>query len=216
VSATVDGPLLVVCTGNICRSPAAELLLRAGLGDGGPAVVSAGIAARAGEPVAAPVADLLAGAGIDPAGFAARQLQPSMLREARLVLTMTTAQRSAVVGRAPAVVRRTFTLREFSDLARLGADLPLGPDPAGRLAALLAAAPRLRALRTGPREDDVEDPHGRSADVHARSFGRIQEAVGTLLDVLVPSRAHPPSPVAGRVLAGGAHLRVTAPPPGDD
>ncbi len=189
MSATA-GTLLVVCTGNICRSPAAELLLRAGLGDAGPEVASAGLSARAGEPVAAPMAALLAASGVDPAGFAARQLQPPMLRAAGLVLTMTTAQRSAVVGRVPEVLRRTFTLREFADLARLGAGVPQEPDPAARLAALVAAAPRLRALRTGPREDDVEDPHGRPADVFARSFGRIGDAVGELLGVLVPSSAH--------------------------
>lgn len=189
MSGPVAAPLLVVCTGNICRSPAAELLLRAGLGDAEPAVLSAGLAARAGEPVAAPVARLLAARGVDPRGFVARQLQLPVLRSAGLVLTMTAGQRAAVVDRAPAVVRRTFTLREFAELARLGADLRTERDPAARLTALVAEAPRLRALRTGPREDDVEDPYGRSEDVHTRAFGRIEAAVGTLLDVLVPSSA---------------------------
>lgn len=187
---TTGGPLLVVCTGNICRSPAAELLLRAGLGNAGLAVASAGLAARAGEPVAAPMAALLTASGVDAAGFRARQLQPPMLHAAGLVLTMTTAQRAAVVGRLPAVVRRTFTLREFAELARLGAGLPSQPDPAARLAALVAAAPRLRALRTGLREDDVEDPYGLPADVFARSFRRIEQAVEALLDVLVPTSTH--------------------------
>ncbi len=192
MSAPLRGPLLVVCTGNVCRSPAAELLLRARLGDAGPEIVSAGLAALAGEPVAAPMAALLAADGVDPGGFTARQLDVPALRAAGVVLTMTTAQRAAVVGRAPAVVRRTFTLREFAELARLGAGLPQERDPAARLAALVAAAPRLRAVRTGPREDDVEDPYGRSADVFARSYGRIRDAVGTLVDALVPSSAHSP------------------------
>lgn len=186
VAAGPPFPLLVVCTGNICRSPAAELLLRAGLGDdAGVAVSSAGLAARAGEPVAPPMARLLAARGVDPGGFVARQLQPAQLRSAGLVLTMTAAQRSAVVTRAPATVRRTFTLQELAELARLAGDLPAGRDPAGRLAALVAQAPRLRALRTGARDDDVEDPYGRPEDVSARVLTRIEAAVEVLLDVLV-------------------------------
>ncbi|WP_369257938.1 arsenate reductase/protein-tyrosine-phosphatase family protein [Geodermatophilus amargosae] len=199
MSALPQGDLLVVCTGNICRSPAAELLLRAGLGAAGPAVASAGLAARTGEPVAPPMAALLTARGVDPGGFAARQLQPPMLRSAGLVLTMTAAQRSAVVTRAPAVVRRTFTLLEFADLARLGADLPQERDPAGRLATLLTAAPRLRALRTGPRDDDVEDPHGLGADVFARSLARIEAATALLLEVLTAHVARSASPSAGRL-----------------
>ena len=193
--AAADRPpvaLLVVCTGNICRSPAAELLLRAGLGDdAGIAVASAGLAARAGEPVAAPMARLLAARGVDPRGFVARQLHPPLLRSSGLVLTMTAAQRSTVVSRAPAAVRRTFTLREFAELARLGAGLPAERHPADRLAALVAAAPRLRALRTGPREDDVEDPYGLPEEVFARVLTRIEAAVGTLLDALAPASPHP-------------------------
>ncbi len=180
----------MVCTGNICRSPAAELLLRAGLGGAGPAVSSAGLAARVGEPVAAPMARLLAARGVDPRDFLARQLQPPMLASAAVVLTMTAQQRSAVVTRAPATVRRVFTLREFAALARLADDLPAGRDAAGRLADLVAAAPRLRALRTGPREDDVEDPYGLSGAHFARSLDHIDAAVSALLDVLVPSAAH--------------------------
>jgi len=181
-------PVLVVCTGNICRSPAAELLLRAGLGgDDGVVVSSAGLGALAGEPVAAPMSGMLAARGVGTAGFTARQLQPPAIRSAGLVLTMTAAQRSAVVSRLPAAVRRTFTLREVADLARLAGNLP--GTPADRLAALVAQAPRLRALRTGPRDDDIEDPYGRPDEVFARVLDRIDGAVAELLGALVPRSA---------------------------
>ena len=183
-AARLPFPVLVVCTGNICRSPAAELLLRAGFGEGaGVAVSSAGLAARAGEPVAAAMAGLLAAGGFDTTGFAARQLEPAALRSAGLVLTMTAAQRSAVVTSAPAVVRRAFTLREVAELARLAGALPDVQHPADRLAALVAAAPRLRAVRTWPRDDDVEDPYGRSDEVFARVLARIEAAVEDLVDL---------------------------------
>ncbi len=178
--------MLVVCTGNICRSPAAELLLRAGLGDADVHVASAGLAARTGEPVAPPMARLLAARGVDTRGFRARQLQPAEDRSAGLVLTMTAEQRSAVVTRAPASVRRVFTLREFAELAHLVADLPGRSSPAGRLAALVAAAPRARALRDGVREDDVEDPYGLPDEVFARSLDLVDTAVRTLVAALEP------------------------------
>jgi protein-tyrosine phosphatase len=190
------GPVavLVVCTGNVCRSPAAELLLRAGLGDGvGIEVTSAGLHALAAEPVAAPMARLLVDRGVDPIGFTARQLDPAAMRRADLVLTMTTAQRAAVVSRAPAAVRRTFLLREFAELASL-TEVDADPgDPAGRLAALVRGAPRARALRpvsgVGIPDDDVEDPYGRDEDVYLRVMARIDEAVQQLLGRLLPPAA---------------------------
>jgi low molecular weight protein-tyrosine phosphatase len=179
--------VLVVCTGNVCRSPAAELLLRAGLPDGaGIAVHSAGVAARVGEPVAEPTARLLRARGVDPEGFAARQLTPVLLREADLVLTMTAEQRTGVVRRVPAVLRRTFTLREFADLATL-AGPGAGPGRAAeRLADLVRAAPRGRSARAaGPEHDDVADPYRRPDDAHARALGRIEDAAGRLLAALL-------------------------------
>ncbi|WP_204331651.1 arsenate reductase/protein-tyrosine-phosphatase family protein [Geodermatophilus sabuli] len=207
-------PLLVVCTGNICRSPAAELLLRAGLGeDAGIAVASAGLAARAGEPVAAPMARLLAERGVQPAGFVARQLQPPVLRSAGVVLTMTTAQRSAVVTRAPSAVRRAFTLHEFAELASLAGELPGQVRPVDRLVALIAAAPRLRALRTGPRDDDVEDPYRRSDEVFGRVLARIDADVAALLAFLTAAPAGTAQP-SSETSAGCGHGTTRVAPVG--
>jgi low molecular weight protein-tyrosine phosphatase len=180
--------VLVVCTGNVCRSPAAEVLLRSGLGHrSGIRVASAGLAARVGEPVDEPMRRLLRERGLSTAAVAARQLTPDLVRQADLVLTMTTEQRAAVVAQVPAAVRRTFTLREFAGLAALAApDAGSGPGgPAARLRALAQAAPRARARRTaGPDHDDVEDPFRRPEAVHARALAVIDDAVGTLLAVL--------------------------------
>jgi protein-tyrosine phosphatase len=197
---------LVVCTGNICRSPAAELLLRGGLGpDSGIEVASAGLDALAGEPMAEGMSRRLQARGVDPSGFTARQLQPAAVRDAGLILTMTAAQRRAVVTEVPAAVRRTFTLVEFVEVAELtGVDRVAG-GPGERVAEVLQAAPRARALRArASGQDDIEDPYRRSDEVFARVFSTIDAAVERLLRVL---RA---SDVDGAVMTQGDAGGVTA------
>ena len=69
--------VLVVCTGNICRSPMAEHLLRAGLaarGVEGVEVSSAGTHGLVGEPVQQHASAVLTERGIDHSAFAARRL----------------------------------------------------------------------------------------------------------------------------------------------
>jgi protein-tyrosine phosphatase len=183
--------LLVVCTGNICRSPAAEFLLRAGLDRvAGMEVASAGLRAVVGASIAPQMAERLRERGIDPAGWTASQLDPAEVRSADVVLTMTAEQRAAVVARTPTAVRRTFTLREFADLARLSDPGPAAR-PADRLTALVAAAPQARARRAAQASlDDIDDPFGREDAVFDRVLAEIDTAVGTLLDVLTPTASH--------------------------
>ena len=186
--------VLTVCTGNICRSPAAERLLSARLGDDpGVVVSSAGVGAVVGAPIPPPMAALLAGAGASSEGFAARQLTAVMLRDSDLVLVLTRAHRARVVDLHPGAVRRTFTLRE---LARLAA--AVGPDalpdgtPAERLAALLplAAAQRGVAGVVAPDADDVIDPYRRGDEVYAQSFAQLSPAVETIAAVARGTRGH--------------------------
>lgn len=175
--------VLVVCTANICRSPVAEVLLaRALAASGDVRVGSAGLHALTGRPLADGMARLLD----DPVpGFAARQVTAELVRAADLVLVMTREQRSALVGALPAAVRRTFTLREFADLAALagrpGADL-LESTAGERLAALARLAPRLRAARRTGAADDIDDPYGRGEDAFATAMAQIQQAVADIAD----------------------------------
>ncbi|WP_240646114.1 low molecular weight phosphatase family protein [Georgenia sp. SYP-B2076] len=185
---TSDGSfsVLAVCTGNICRSPAAERLLRSAIGtDRGIAVSSAGTGALVGQPVHEPMAELLHGVGVGTEGFAARRVTQSMVRDADLVLALTRAHRAAAVDLWPAAVRRAFTLREFARLgnrvdgAELEAQAGPGAGPARRLAALvpLAAAHRAQV----PAElDDVVDPYKRTLPVYEASFDQILAAVQTV------------------------------------
>jgi protein-tyrosine phosphatase len=137
-----------------------------------------------GDPVAPHMADLL---DRSLPGFSARQVTPRMIGEADLVLGMTREHRAALVTLSPASVRRTFTLREFAELAVLAHKnglLPPDGSPGRRLASAAEAAPRFRGQRTVSLEDDVEDPYGRDLPAYARAMEQIAESLGAILRVV--------------------------------
>lgn len=112
--------ILVVCTGNICRSPVAAAMLRARLP--GRKVSSAGLGALVGHGVEPSAARLAEAEGLMMAEHRARQLTPELLAEADLVLVMSEGQRRAVAELAPAALGKTLLLghwlpgaREISD-----------------------------------------------------------------------------------------------------
>lgn len=180
--------ILAVCTGNICRSPAIERWLAAGLGPGSDVTVtSAGTRAVVGAPISAPMAELITAGGGSAAGFAARQITAPMIRDTSLVLTATRDHRAAVVDLWPAAVRRVFTLREFARLValvgpeHLDSVAPLGSSPGARLAALVPLAVACRGQeRVEKALDDVTDPIGRPATVYQKSADEIWPAVQTV------------------------------------
>ena len=177
--------ILCVCTGNVCRSPVAERLLAAALGPS-VTVASAGTYALVGESFSPPMDQLVLDGGADPVGFVSRQLAPVHLREADLVLGMAREHRSAAVELVPAVVRRSFTLREYARL--LGqidpALLPAGsPGERARASLPLAAAQRQRSTAA---EDDVTDPFRQADSAYTRAYGDIKLAVDAIAAVLNP------------------------------
>lgn len=182
--------VLVVCTGNICRSPLAERLLRARLADRlGAAseriiVTSAGVRAVVGSGMTARAAAELRAHGGDDDAFVSRQLTVDLLIGADLVLVATRQHRSEVVSLTPGAVRRTFTLRELHRLLR-DADLSdLPQEPAERVRGLLAVAVARRGLvpPVDGRDDDVADPYGLSAQAYAATTQQIVPVVDLLVD----------------------------------
>jgi protein-tyrosine phosphatase len=157
-------------------------VLQAGLGPGtGVEVTSAGTSASVGRHVHPIVAGQLTAMGLDVPRAVARQLTGSLLDEADLVLTAERAHRSAVVRLRPRVVRRTFTLLEFAELAVLAsAAAQLAGPPARRLAWLVDRAPHHRPERAGA-EDDIEDPFGRDQAAFEVAAERIRTAVAPVV-----------------------------------
>ena len=96
--------ILTVCSGNICRSPLAEQLLRAGLaGIDGVSVGSAGTVALVGEGMTPEAQGLSVRFGAaDAAAHVARLLDEQAIRDADLVLGLAREHRRAVVELVPA------------------------------------------------------------------------------------------------------------------
>ncbi len=160
--------VLVVCTGNICRSPLAERLLQQRMRDRA-VVASAGVRgldACAMDPTAGAQLQRLGG---DPTGFASRRLAAADVATADLVITMTRAHRSEVLALEPRGLRRTFTLRELAHLLeRDGAS----SDPSTTIA-------RLAASRSTATLDDydIPDPIGAPEQLHAEVADQIAACV---------------------------------------
>ncbi|ADG73662.1 protein tyrosine phosphatase [Cellulomonas flavigena DSM 20109] len=177
--------ILVVCTGNICRSPAVERLLAARLVGSDVEVTSAGTRAVVGHPVSDLMVPLVRGAGASADGFAARQLTADLVRDADLVIALTRGHRSAIVELVPAAVRRTFTLLE---LARLVAHVDptvvhAAGSPGDRVRALPTLAAAVRHV-AGQGDDDVEDPIGGNEAVYQASYDQMAPAVATIATAL--------------------------------
>lgn len=172
--------VLAVCTGNICRSPAAERLLATALGDSA-RVASAGTAAVVGHPVDDAMAELLASDGVPTEGFRAQQLSEGLVREADLVLALTRDHRVQVVDLWPAAVRRTFTLTEFAGLVERVTPRDSAPGTPERLRELrdLAAAARSGASLRGAALD-VPDPFGGPASGFEAAYSLIKQAVASV------------------------------------
>ncbi|MDO5498159.1 MAG: hypothetical protein Q4F67_00585 [Propionibacteriaceae bacterium] len=173
-----DAPftILTICTGNVCRSPAAEYLLRSALGPS-VEVSSAGTGALVGHAVDPQMAVLLP---MSTDGFAARALTAEIVGEADLVLAMTREHRGRALEAFPAAVRRAFTLREFARILSLPDAPAATADTTGEaLRELLpwAAQTRSRARATDPAEDDIDDPFRQSDAVFGTVEAQIRHAV---------------------------------------
>ena len=95
--------LLMVCVGNICRSPTAEYLMRKQLAEKGAsiAVASAGLAALVDKPASETAVKLAKELGVDLSPHRARQLTTDMIRAHDLILVMEQEHIRAVEAMAP-------------------------------------------------------------------------------------------------------------------
>ncbi len=121
--------VLLVCTGNTCRSPMGEMLCRDILAkrlkcqvdeleEQGILVASAGIAAMMGGRASNQAVEVMAEMGMDLSSHQTQPLTEQLIRQADLVYTMTRSHRQAIVSQWPEAAERTRLLcAEGSDVA---------------------------------------------------------------------------------------------------
>lgn len=102
--------ILVLCIGNICRSPIAEGLLARAWPD--KTVASAGLGALVGHPAAPFSVQLMAEQGIDISGHRAQSVTPALVRAADLILTMDLAQKRHIEQSYPTARGKVFRLSD--------------------------------------------------------------------------------------------------------
>ncbi len=184
--------VLFVCTGNLCRSPSAALLLRRQLGaheTAGVTVSSAGtLEVEAGPP------ELLVEEGdrfgLDLGSHVARKLAAAMIEEADLVVGLAREHVREVVLAVPPSFQKSFSLRE---IVRRG--LEVGPraeteDLARWLARLHEGRQRPDLVGDSP-SDDIADPMGGTSADYRQMLNEVSALTSTLQGLAWPTPDRP-------------------------
>ena len=169
--------VLFVCTGNICRSPSAELLARQRYGDHEVKFRSAGFIPD-GQRCPQKLVDVLAQRGIDGGQHRSYQIDQASLEAADIILTMEAAhvQKATIIGRE--AFPRMFPLKEVAELLESGMfqgledflhDANQGRDP-------------FRYMET---RWDVDDPYGKSTQEYRAAVEEISDLVDSVVSPLV-------------------------------
>ncbi|WP_127537247.1 low molecular weight protein arginine phosphatase [Paenibacillus illinoisensis] len=186
--------ILFVCTGNTCRSPMAEGLLRKLAAERSIQVEvrSAGVAAASGMPISRHAEAVLRDHQAEGPGHST-QLNASLIGWADLVLTLTRSHKQHVMQVFPDSVHKTYTLKEYvendnqvlndlQELDSLFATLELKR----ALGQEILASERERVIEIRQRipSFDISDPFGGSRDDYNIAAAEIRTALDRLLDKL--------------------------------
>lgn len=146
--------ILLMCLGNICRSPYAEHRLRQLLDTTplrGTRVASAGLIGP-GRPAPELAREMALARGIELRDHVSRTLEPAALREIDVVVVMGTAQAEALRGRVGMPPERVFVLGDFD------------PEPI--------------------RRREIVDPYHQERPVYEASYARIDRCLAAFVGAL--------------------------------
>ena len=154
--------ILFVCTGNICRSALAELLLRQKLEAGrlaGFEVKSAGVGTKPDLVCPPEMLDVLKKLGLDGTKHKSQPLSGELVDWADLILAMEGMQQMLVATRFPRSVAKVRVLKKYVQ---------------------------------APGDADIEDPFRQSKKVYESSAAEIRQAVEKLFEKLKGGPDGPP------------------------
>lgn len=186
--------ILFVCTGNTCRSPMAEALLRKLAKERGMEleVRSAGVSAISGTSISRHASAILRDEGIND-HMTSTQLSAENVAWADLILTLTGGHKRHLLQYFPDAVAKTHTLKEYvhdedtvnSDIRELDSlyadaelTIALGGEPDA------ADMQRIIEIRQRIPSFDITDPFGGSREDYELAAAEIRTALYSLLDKL--------------------------------
>ena len=185
------GRILLVCTGNICRSPMAEAFVRHELdqrGIGGISVESSGVSGWQDSPPTSEAADVLREYGLDVSEHRARRLDRTMVESAELVVGLSAEHRDAVADLVPQAATRTFTMKELVYLLEVTEAEPGDGDAERTLRSSVRAAAAFR--ESDPsfrlRDEDVADPVGLGIETYRAVAWEIEDLSRRMVAGLFP------------------------------
>lgn len=110
--------ILFVCTGNTCRSPMAEAILKNKNVDN-LEIKSAGIYASEGSRASHQVMEVLSEKGIF-LDHSSSLLNKDLVDWATYIFTMTTSHKNRIASDFPRAIEKTFTIKEFAENDKYG------------------------------------------------------------------------------------------------
>jgi len=190
--------ILFVCTGNTCRSPMAEALLKGLAHEKGLmiAVRSAGISTINGMSVSSNALNSLQRRGIQHQGSSSI-VQAEAIEWADLILTMTSGHKRQLLQLYPDVMDKIFTLKEYAyiddalqvqllELEQLYSELQMQQILGKQITE--GQRRRLVQLENSIPSFDISDPFGGSQTVYDQCSEEIEEAIFKLVDKLLELR----------------------------
>jgi protein-tyrosine phosphatase len=188
--------VLMVCTGNICRSPVAARMLTVGLATRLPSteairvkVSSAGTSAVVGAPIDRLAEHTLTARGVPVAPHKGRQLDEADLINSDLILAMTPSHARQCIRLNPECAPRVHTLRG-AGLLLLGqrAAGPSALDVVARGRAVVNHLASQKAAIPVSADLEVADPVGLPLEAFERTATVIVTALAPLVEILAPAR----------------------------
>ncbi|OXN00719.1 arsenate reductase/protein-tyrosine-phosphatase family protein [Bifidobacterium vansinderenii] len=181
--------IVTFCTGNICRSPMAEYLMRhelhrRGISDDTIRLASAGTLRLDSRPIDPQCRALLAKDGIDASTHRSTPLTPDIAEQADLFLCFEERHIERLTMDAPAASRKTFLITDFAnicDMLRERGDLPKAT-PEESLSTIRMNAPLLRPML--PEPEEIDDPYQLDPEDYERAHTMIKQSVNSIVSAL--------------------------------